>query len=58
MSQKVSFIGVLDGISAQNTVLKSAYDSVAFPPAFHLAWDLWNLHRMPVGIQFPVAEQK
>ena len=42
LSQKVSFIGVLDGISTQNTVLKSAYDSVAFPPAFRLAWDLWN----------------
>lgn len=28
----MSFIGVLDGVSAQNSVLKSPHDNVAFPP--------------------------
>lgn len=32
MSQKVSLKGILDGISAQDTVVKSACGNVAFSP--------------------------
>lgn len=52
MSQKVSVRGVLDGISAQNTVLKSVCDSVAFLPAAGWLGIFGIMYRMPGVFSF------